>query len=83
MNFTILRYETITSTNSAALEQARRGAKEGLCIVAREQTKGRGRHGREWVSRKRFGPLCFRRFAPEYRYKISFPGDADDIDRGL
>ena len=55
MNFTILRYETITSTNIAALEQAKRGAEEGLCIVAREQTKGRGRHGREWVSEKDSG----------------------------
>jgi BirA family biotin operon repressor/biotin-[acetyl-CoA-carboxylase] ligase len=26
------------------------GAPEGLCIVAREQTKGRGRAGRVWVS---------------------------------
>ena len=55
MNFTILRYETITSTNTAALEQAKRGAEEGLCIVARKQTKGRGRHGREWVSEKDSG----------------------------
>lgn len=55
MNFTILRYETITSTNTAALEQAKRGAKEGLCIVAREQTRGRGRHAREWVSEKDSG----------------------------
>lgn len=27
-----------------------RGAPEGLCIVAREQTRGRGRAGRAWVS---------------------------------
>lgn len=27
-----------------------RGAPEGLCITAREQTKGRGRAGRVWVS---------------------------------
>ncbi len=50
MNFTILRFNTIESTNTEALNQAARGADEGLCIVARQQTAGRGRHGRVWVS---------------------------------
>ena len=50
MNFTILRYESIGSTNSEAAEQAHRGADEGLCIIAERQTAGRGRHGRTWVS---------------------------------
>lgn len=55
MNFTILRFDTIGSTNTEALNQARRGADEGLCIVASEQTAGRGRHGRTWVSAKDAG----------------------------
>jgi BirA family biotin operon repressor/biotin-[acetyl-CoA-carboxylase] ligase len=50
MNFTILRYDTIGSTNTEALQQARIGAEEGLCIIARYQTAGRGRHGRAWTS---------------------------------
>jgi BirA family transcriptional regulator, biotin operon repressor / biotin---[acetyl-CoA-carboxylase] ligase len=50
MNFTILRFDTIDSTNTEALNQARRGAEEGLCVVARRQTAGRGRHGRVWIS---------------------------------
>ena len=50
MNFVILRFDTLASTNSEALEQARRGADEGLCIVARQQSAGRGRHGRTWQS---------------------------------
>lgn len=50
MNFTILRFDTIDSTNTEALNQARRGADEGLCVVARQQTAGRGRHGRVWIS---------------------------------
>lgn len=33
-----------------AAQQARRGAPEGLCIVAREQTQGRGRQQRVWSS---------------------------------
>lgn len=55
MNFTILPFDKIDSTNTEAINQARRGADEGLCIVAREQTAGRGRHGRTWVSEKDAG----------------------------
>jgi BirA family biotin operon repressor/biotin-[acetyl-CoA-carboxylase] ligase len=50
MNFTILRFDTIDSTNTEALNQAKRGADEGLCVVANRQTAGRGRHGRTWIS---------------------------------
>ncbi len=55
MNFTILRFETVDSTNTEAANQAKRGADEGLCIVARQQTAGRGRHGRVWISPKDAG----------------------------
>lgn len=55
MNFTILRFETIDSTNIEAANQAKRGADEGLCVVARQQTAGRGRHGRTWISPKDAG----------------------------
>jgi BirA family biotin operon repressor/biotin-[acetyl-CoA-carboxylase] ligase len=47
---TILRFDALPSTNTEAARQALRGAPEGLCVVAREQTKGRGRAGRVWVS---------------------------------
>lgn len=55
MNFTILRFDSIDSTNSEAINQARIGAEEGLCIIARRQTAGRGRHGRTWISEKDSG----------------------------
>jgi BirA family transcriptional regulator, biotin operon repressor / biotin---[acetyl-CoA-carboxylase] ligase len=55
MNFTILRFDTIESTNTEALNQAKRGADEGLCVVARRQTAGRGRKGRVWISEKDAG----------------------------
>jgi len=55
MNFSIIRFDQIGSTNTEALNHARRGAEEGLCIVARQQTEGRGRHGRTWVSPKDAG----------------------------
>lgn len=55
MNFTILRFDLLDSTNTEALNQARRGAPEGLCVVARQQSAGRGRHGRVWVSERDAG----------------------------
>ena len=55
MNISVLTYDTIDSTNTEALKQARQGVEEGLCIVARQQTAGRGRHGRKWVSDKDAG----------------------------
>ena len=55
MNFTILRFETLDSTNTEAARQARQGAPEGLCVVADEQTAGKGRQGRSWTSMKGSG----------------------------
>jgi BirA family transcriptional regulator, biotin operon repressor / biotin---[acetyl-CoA-carboxylase] ligase len=55
MNFTLLRFAEIESTNTEAINQAKRGADEGLCIIAKQQTGGRGRHGRIWVSEKDAG----------------------------
>ncbi len=55
MNFTILHFDSLASTNTEAVNQAKRGASEGLCVVARQQTKGRGRFGREWISQKDAG----------------------------
>ena len=50
MKITLLSFDTIDSTNTEALKHARQGAEEGVCIVARHQTSGRGRHGRKWES---------------------------------
>ncbi|MEP7211432.1 MAG: biotin--[acetyl-CoA-carboxylase] ligase [Acidobacteriota bacterium] len=55
MKFTILHFDNIGSTNDEALRQAGAGAAEGLCIVAKQQTAGRGRHGRSWVSNQDSG----------------------------
>jgi BirA family transcriptional regulator, biotin operon repressor / biotin---[acetyl-CoA-carboxylase] ligase len=46
----ILRFDSLPSTNTEAARQAAAGAPEGLCVVAREQTSGRGRRERVWVS---------------------------------
>ena len=46
----ILRFDSLPSTNLEAARRAIDGAAEGLCIVAREQTAGRGRLQRQWIS---------------------------------
>ena len=51
----ILRFDSIDSSNLEAIRQARAGAREGLCILAREQTAGRGRLDRSWQSPKDAG----------------------------
>lgn len=55
MNINILRFDKLDSTNTEAANQARKGADEGLCVIAREQTAGRGRQGRTWASEKDSG----------------------------
>ena len=43
-------HETLPSTNDRLKEWARAGAPEWSCVIADQQTAGRGRHGREWAS---------------------------------
>jgi BirA family biotin operon repressor/biotin-[acetyl-CoA-carboxylase] ligase len=50
-----LRFDSLPSTNLEAARRAVEGAAEGLCVVAREQTAGRGRLQRQWVSPKGAG----------------------------
>jgi BirA family biotin operon repressor/biotin-[acetyl-CoA-carboxylase] ligase len=51
----ILRFDSLPSTNLEAARRASEGAAEGLCIVASEQTAGRGRMQRHWISPKGAG----------------------------
>ena len=50
--YEICHYDTVSSTNDVAKELARRGCKEGIVVLADEQTRGRGRLNRHWVSPK-------------------------------
>jgi len=52
---TIVRFDSLPSTNLEAARRAIEGAAEGLCVVAAEQTQGRGRLGRQWASPKGAG----------------------------
>ena len=48
--FQVLTFETIGSTNDAAMAAARIGGLDRCWFIARTQTGGRGRHGRSWAS---------------------------------
>jgi|SRR5882724_923872 len=50
LNPQIRRVHSLASTNSEIARLALEGAEEGLCIVADEQTAGRGRLQRQWIS---------------------------------
>ncbi len=43
-------WDSIDSTNNRLAQLAREGAPEGTTVISRQQTAGRGRLGREWVS---------------------------------
>ena len=45
-----LTFDSLPSTSDMARDLARQGAAEGLVILARGQTSGRGRQGRSWAS---------------------------------
>ncbi len=51
----LIRFDSLPSTNTEAAIQAKQGAPEGLCVVASEQTAGRGRLQRLWSSPKGAG----------------------------
>jgi len=48
----IIHLDSVDSTNNYGKELASTGFNDGTLIVAEEQTKGRGRLGREWISQK-------------------------------
>jgi BirA family transcriptional regulator, biotin operon repressor / biotin---[acetyl-CoA-carboxylase] ligase len=43
-------FDSLDSTNRYLLDEARRGAPEGVVAIADQQTAGRGRRGRDWVA---------------------------------
>ena len=48
--YNLVMYDTIDSTNAAALRLVHNGVKGNLVIHAKQQTDGKGRHGKEWIS---------------------------------
>ncbi len=50
MKWRLQTYETLPSTSDVCIKAAEAGEPEGLAILARRQTSGRGTHGRLWES---------------------------------
>ena len=61
MRFEIYKFESVTSTNDMAIKLIKEEKKEIGCVYTYNQTKGRGTHGRKWVSDKGnlFGSIFF------------------------
>ena len=61
-----LYFDSLPSTNVEAARRAVEGAPEGLCVVASEQTAGRGRLERQWASPKGAGLYCSIILRPQF-----------------
>ena len=46
----VICFDQVDSTNDVAWDSARHGDTDGLVVLAESQRRGRGRHGRTWVS---------------------------------
>ncbi len=51
----IISFKKVDSTNDSAYALAEKGIAEGAVVIAEEQTKGKGRHGRKWESPPKSG----------------------------
>ena len=54
----IYHFFKIDSTNSVAMQLGEQGEPHGAVVLAEEQTAGRGRAGRKWISEKSAGIFC-------------------------
>lgn len=67
---TLHTFETVDSTNVVAFRLAVEGAEHGELVLAEQQTQGRGRRGRTWVSPRRlnlYGSFILRPELPPQR----------------
>ena len=71
MQFEIFKFKNVTSTNDVAINLIKEKKEESGCVYADRQTKGRGTHGRAWVSDE--GNLFLSMFFPlkkNYQYYL-------------
>jgi len=52
MRIKIFKFKKVTSTNDVAINLIKKKNKTVGCVHASEQTKGRGRYGKKWISNK-------------------------------
>ena len=50
MKFEIFNFKKVTSTNDKAIDLIKKKEKETGCVYAAIQTRGRGTHGKRWIS---------------------------------
>jgi len=62
MQFEILKYKSVTSTNDVAIDLIKKKQRISGCVYAETQTKGRGTRGKKWISDK--GNLFISLFFP-------------------
>ena len=84
MKFKIFMYDNVTSTNDVAINLIRVEKKENGCVFANTQTKGRGTHGRKWVSDKGnlFGSIFFHlknNYPPFNEFSVINPVIVSDV----
>tara|TARA_B100001123_G_C15034981_1_gene916980 strand:- start:32 stop:616 length:585 start_codon:yes stop_codon:yes gene_type:complete len=84
MKFEIFKFEKVTSTNDVAIKLIKEKKKECGYIYAENQTRGRGTHGKQWVSDKGnlFGSIFFplkKNFPPFNEFSIINPVIISDV----
>ena len=78
MKFEIFKLKNVTSTNDVAINLIRKKNKKKGCVYAEKQTKGRGTHGKKWISSKGnlFGSIFFpleKKFPPTNEFSLINP----------
>ena len=84
MKFKIYKFKSVTSTNEVAINLIKKEKKEIGYIYADSQTKGRGTHGREWISQEGnlFGTIFFQlknNYPPFNEFSIINPVIISDV----
>ena len=70
MNFKLLKFKSVKSTNDIALKLIKKKSKTPTIILSEKQTKGRGTMGKKWISQK--GNLFFTIFFALDKKNIDF-----------
>ena len=70
MKIKIKKYKEVKSTNDIALKLVKKNILEPTCIISEKQTRGRGRVGKKWISKK--GNLFISLFFKFDQKKINF-----------
>ncbi len=78
MEFEIFKFGSVTSTNDVAINLIQKKKKILGCIYAKKQTKGRGTHGKVWISEEGnlFGSIFFpleKKYPPFNEFSIINP----------